>query len=56
MVWMPKEIKDKYVEAIPEDLRDKIATEEDAADVDALTAFLDEKGHPWIKGEVELPG
>ncbi len=55
MVWMPKEIKERYKEVIPEDLYDKIATEEDAQDADGLAAFLDKVEHPWIKGEVELP-
>jgi len=54
-VWMPKEIKERYKDAIPEDLYDKIATEEDAKNVDELMAFLDKVGHPWVKGEVELP-
>ena len=31
IVWLPKEIKEKIIEAIPEELRDKIATEEDAS-------------------------
>ena len=55
IVWMPKEIKERYLDAIPEDLRDKIATEEDANSPDDLSAFLEQKGHPWLKGEVELP-
>jgi acetyl-CoA decarbonylase/synthase complex subunit beta len=54
-VWMPKEIKERYKDAIPEDVYDKIATEEDAKNVDELIAFLDKVGHPWVKGEVELP-
>lgn len=56
MVWMPKEIKERYKDYIPADLYDKIATEDDARDADALTAFLESAGHPWLKGEVELPG
>ncbi|MFC2050028.1 CO dehydrogenase/CO-methylating acetyl-CoA synthase complex subunit beta [Chloroflexota bacterium] len=55
LVWMPKEIKERYKEAIPADVYDKIATEEDAKNVDELMAFLDKVGHPWLKGEVELP-
>jgi acetyl-CoA decarbonylase/synthase complex subunit beta len=55
LVWMPKEIKERYKEAIPADVYDKIATEEDAKNVDELIAFLDRVGHPWVKGEVELP-
>lgn len=55
LVWMPKEIKERYKDAIPEDLYDKIATEEDAKNTDELVEFLDRVGHPWVKGEVELP-
>jgi acetyl-CoA decarbonylase/synthase complex subunit beta len=55
LVWAPKEIKEKYKDAIPEDVYDKIATEDDAKNVDELMAFLDKVGHPWVKGEVELP-
>lgn len=54
-VWMPKEIKERYKDAIPADVYDKIATEDDAKNVDELIAFLDKAGHPWVKGEVELP-
>ena len=54
-VWMPKEIKERYKDAIPADVYDKIATEEDAKNTDELIAFLDKVGHPWVKGEVELP-
>ena len=54
-VWMPKEIKERYKDAIPEDVYDKIATEDDAKNIDELMAFLDKVGHPWLKGEVELP-
>lgn len=56
MVWMPKEIKERYKDYIPADLYDKIATEDDAKDADTLTAFLENAGHPWLKGEVEIPG
>jgi len=55
VVWMPKMIKENLKDAIPEALYDKIATEEDAKDPDELAAFLEEKGHPWLLGEVELP-
>ena len=54
-VWMPKEIKERYKDAIPADIYDKIATEEDVKNVDDLMVFLDNVGHPWVKGEVELP-
>jgi acetyl-CoA decarbonylase/synthase complex subunit beta len=56
IVWMPKEIKERYKEALEgKNLYDKIATEEDAKDVDELLAFLEKVGHPWLTGEVELP-
>ena len=55
LVWVPKELKERYKDAIPEDVYDKIATEDDAKNVDELLEFLDKSGHPWLKGEVELP-
>jgi acetyl-CoA decarbonylase/synthase complex subunit beta len=55
VVWMPKELKERYKEAIPEDLYDKIATEENVTNADGLMDFLNQVGHPWVKGEVELP-
>jgi len=55
LVWMPKEIKERYKDAMPEGLYDKIATEEDVKNTDELVEFLDRVGHPWVKGEVELP-
>ncbi len=33
---------------IPDDVRDKIATEEDATDLDGLKDFLKSKGHPVV--------
>jgi len=56
LVWLPKEIKERYKESLEADgVYDKIATEEDVTNTDELTAFLEKVGHPWIKGEVELP-
>ena len=55
VVWMPRVIKERYREAIPEDIYDKIATEETAKDTAELMEFLEKVGHPWIKGEVVLP-
>ncbi|HVP79978.1 MAG TPA: acetyl-CoA decarbonylase/synthase complex subunit beta, partial [Thermodesulfobacteriota bacterium] len=56
IVWMPKEIKEKFKEVLEaRGLYDKIATEDDAKNPDELSAFLDKVGHPWLKGEVELP-
>ena len=55
IVWMPQIIKDLYKDACPADLYDKIATENDAKNTDELVEFLNRAGHPWLKGEVELP-
>jgi len=59
VVWMPKMLKDKVANDIPEEIRDKIATEEDATDVDSLRTFLKNKDHPilerWVEEEEEAP-
>ena len=66
IVWMPKEVKLELAESIPEEVYDKIATEEDCIDPTELEAFLREKKHPitekhWKDGkpvplELPLPG
>jgi len=48
VVWLPKEVKERVKDFIPKDVADKIATEEDAQNIDALKAFLKEKGHPVV--------
>jgi len=55
IAWLPKEVKERYKDVIPKDLYDKIATEEDVKSAEELVEFLEKVGHPWIKGEVELP-
>ena len=54
IVWLPKEIKEKVLESIPEELRDKIATEEDVSSIHNLKKFLNEKDHPVLKRIAEL--
>lgn len=49
IIWMPKELKESVIEFIPEDLRDKIATEEDATSIKELRKFLKDKGHPVLE-------
>ena len=57
IVWLPKQIKERYREAFEADgVYDQIPTEEDVKNPDELLEFLERVGHPWIKGEVELPG
>ncbi len=48
VVWIPKEVKERVKEFIPADIVDKVATEEDATNVDTLKAFLKEKNHPVV--------
>ncbi|WP_340818595.1 CO dehydrogenase/CO-methylating acetyl-CoA synthase complex subunit beta [Methanolobus sp. WCC4] len=59
VVWLPKMLKDKILSDIPEDIRDKIATEEDATDVESLRNFLKDNDHPilarWVEEEEEAP-
>ncbi len=51
-VWMPKELKQRVEKYIPEDVRDKIATEEDATTIDELKEFLKSVNHPVVTGVV----
>jgi acetyl-CoA decarbonylase/synthase complex subunit beta len=53
LVWMPKEVKERFKETIPAELYDKIATEEDTTDATALVEWLNQKGHPWVTGEAQ---
>src|SRR3972149_2425855 len=48
VVWLPKEIKERVKDFIPKEVVDKIATEENAQNIDALKAFLKEKAHPVV--------
>ncbi|MFW9988075.1 MAG: CO dehydrogenase/CO-methylating acetyl-CoA synthase complex subunit beta [Candidatus Odinarchaeota archaeon] len=51
IVWMGKGVKERVYEFLPEDLRDKIATEEDVSDLSQLPAWLENIGHPIIETE-----
>jgi acetyl-CoA decarbonylase/synthase complex subunit beta len=48
IVWVPKEVKEKVKDFIPKDLVDKIATEDDAKNVEELKTFLKAKNHPVV--------
>jgi acetyl-CoA decarbonylase/synthase complex subunit beta len=48
VVWVPKEVKERVKDFIPKEVVDKVATEEDAQNVDDLKAFLKEKDHPVV--------
>ncbi len=49
IVWLPKEIKESLEDYIPENLRDKISTEEDGATIKEIRSFLEEKEHPILE-------
>lgn len=49
VVWMPKRLKERVKEGIPEEMFGKIATEDDVSDLDGLRRWLLEKEHPVVK-------
>lgn len=49
IVWLPKALKERIGEDVPKEIRDKIATEEDAPDLEKLKAFLKERNHPVVQ-------
>jgi acetyl-CoA decarbonylase/synthase complex subunit beta len=51
VVWMGKTVKDRVAEFLPPDLVDKIATEEEVADLSDLPAWLEKVGHPVVETE-----
>lgn len=58
VVWMPSEWKRILADAIPEEIYDKVATEEDTVDPYELKEFLKRVKHPivervWVNGEPE---
>ena len=63
IVWMPSELKQRILDAIPPEFADKIATENEATTVEELKKFLIEKNHPIVqkwrekekKGEEKAP-
>jgi len=66
IVWMPADMKQEVAELIPEEIYEKIATEQDTIDPLELKEFLKKVGHPivekfWKDGEpvplnLPLPG
>lgn len=54
IVWMPKAVKERIAEFLPEDLIDKITTEEEVQDINTLKEGLKEKNHPIVATWVEM--
>jgi len=55
VVWMPSTIKERVKDFIPEEVVDKIATENDVKTVDELKVFLEEKEHPVVERWKAIP-
>ena len=51
---MPENIKKRVLDFIPEEVRDKIPTEEQVMTIPDLKAFLKEKNHPVVERWVEI--
>lgn len=49
VVWMPNLLKQKVLDNIPQELRDKIATDENVNDIEALRDFLKKSEHPILE-------
>jgi acetyl-CoA decarbonylase/synthase complex subunit beta len=49
IVWMPQSVKERVKEFMPKDAIEKVATENDARNVEELKDFLKEKNHPVLK-------
>ncbi len=49
VVWMSKTVKDRVAEFLPADLIDKIATNEDVTDINALKEWVKDVNHPIIE-------
>ena len=55
VVWMPSSVKERVQNFIPKDMVDKIATENDANNVDELKAFLEAREHPIVERWKTVP-
>jgi len=53
IVWLPKAIKDRVYDFMPENIRDIIPTENDVANIDELKTYLKDHNHPIAKRWVE---
>jgi len=49
IIWLPKEIKESLTDFIPEELFDKIPSEENASSIKEIRRFLRESEHPVIE-------
>jgi acetyl-CoA decarbonylase/synthase complex subunit beta len=47
---MASDLKERVGDAIPEEMKDLIATEENAKDIEELSVFLESVNHPVVNG------
>lgn len=55
IIWIPKELKESLVEFIPEELYEKIPTEEEAESIEDIRKFLIEHEHPIMERLKQMP-
>jgi acetyl-CoA decarbonylase/synthase complex subunit beta len=55
VVWLPSETKKAVIDEIPEELRDKVLTEEDVTSITDLKQTLLDRGHPVVERWEEEP-
>ncbi|MFW9799684.1 MAG: CO dehydrogenase/CO-methylating acetyl-CoA synthase complex subunit beta [Candidatus Thorarchaeota archaeon] len=54
IVWLPDSVKQRVYEFIPEDIRDKIPTENEVMSIADLKTHLKQENHPVVERWVEL--
>jgi acetyl-CoA decarbonylase/synthase complex subunit beta len=52
VVWMASDLRERVKDAIPEEMRDRIATEKDVRDIESLREFLKRVDHPVVNGVI----
>ena len=55
IVWMPASVKERVKEFIPQELVEKIPTENDVKTIDELKEFLETHGHPVVERWKAIP-
>ncbi|HDM36878.1 MAG TPA: CO dehydrogenase/CO-methylating acetyl-CoA synthase complex subunit beta [Candidatus Syntrophoarchaeum butanivorans] len=52
VVWMNSSLKERHADAIPDEMKDKIATEKDVSNIAELKEFLKRVDHPVVTGVI----
>lgn len=48
LVWVPKKVKERVMDFIPEEVKNKIPTEEDVSNLEELKNYLEDAQHPVV--------